>query len=208
MKNPILPLLALSAALCGCPQENHASVEFFAICGNPTPDTSGCTYSATCDSIATLPYRYDPTVAPDLLVPIEFFNQLPNNADLSSGRVNTNDAVIQQWRFEYVYAGIIFATAAESVAVVIPAGAHQTAIVPVVPTSLNALMTGLVGVDFDVNVRAAGRFLDETYFETGPFKVPAGVRSAPFTSLTCGTGSLLAGCPQDGQSGAYACVPP
>ncbi len=206
MTTRILPLLALSAALCGCPQENHASLEFFGICSNPAPTATGCTYSSTCDTYALFTYRYDPTAVADLLVPIEMSNQLPNNADLSSGRVNTNDAVIQQWRFEYVYNGTIFATAAESANFTLPAQQHKVAMVPVVPASLNGLMTGLVGVDFDVNVRAAGRYLDETYFETGPFKVPVGVATyvPPFT---CTTGTLE-GCPQKGQSGSYACVSP
>jgi hypothetical protein len=207
MKTPILPLLALAAALCGCPQENHASLEFFGICANPAPAATGCPYADTCGTYALFTYLYDPLVDSELLVPIEFFNQLPDNSDPSSGRVNTNDAVVQQWRFEYVFAGTVFATAAASDNFVVPVQSHKVAMVPVIPASLNTLMRGLTGIEIDVNVRAAGRYLDDRYFETGPFKVPAGT-GIYVPPATCTAPAVLQACPQLGQSGTYACVTP
>ncbi len=99
MKTRILPLALLGAALSGCIQENYASLEFYGVCAGPTPDTTtgACVYSASCDLYALFTYWYDPAVVSELLVPIEMFNQLPNNADLSAGRVNTNDAIIEEW---------------------------------------------------------------------------------------------------------------
>ena len=208
MKTRIPPLLAL-AALLGCIQENHASPEFMGICTNPAPDKSGCLYSPTCDSYALFTYVYDPAATPDLLVPIEMRNQLADNSDPTSGRVNTNDAVIQQFNFEYLIgSNTPVLTASENVSVVLPAATTKTALVPVIPASLNATMSALpAGTQFVVNVRAAGRYADERYFETGPFRVPAGLitYSPP---LTCTAPDQLEACPQRGQSGSYACVTP
>ncbi|HEY6105537.1 MAG TPA: hypothetical protein VIV59_06125 [Anaeromyxobacteraceae bacterium] len=212
MKTRILPLVALAAAsLFGCSQENHASPEFMGICANPAPSATGCSYSATCEQYALFTYTYDPTVARELRVPIEMLNQLASNADPSSGRLNTNDAVIQQWNFEYLFGGSVALTAAESTNVVLPASTHKTAVVPVVPASLNTTMRTLAaGTSFVVNVRAAGRYADERYFETGPFKVPARVDGfATFTPpITCTAPAFLVVCPQGGQSGTYGCVTP
>ncbi|HET6923779.1 MAG TPA: hypothetical protein VFI16_11595, partial [Anaeromyxobacteraceae bacterium] len=94
------------------------------------------------------------------------------------------------------------ATAATNL--VLPTSSHKTALVPVFPASVRGLMAGLYGIDFEVNVRAAGRYADERYFETGPFRVPAGVRvySPP---RTCVSPSVLIACPRIGQAGSYDC---
>lgn len=207
MKTRILPLVAFSAALCACPQENHVGPEFLGICANPAPDAEGCSYSPTCDQIALFNYHYDPTVASELLVPIELFNQLADNSDPSSGRLNTNDAVIQQWRFEYVYGGVMVATGAANQTLVVPAGSHTVGLVPVIPAELNAWAAGMPPGDIVVNVRAAGRYADERYFESGPFRVVTGVISyAP--PISCTAPEILLACPQVGQSGTYGCVAP
>ena len=209
MKTRIPPLLALATALFGCVAENHASPEFMGICTNPAPDASGCLYSPTCDSYALFTYVYDPAAIPDLLVPIEMRNQLADNSDPTSGRVNTNDAVIQQFNFEYLIgSNTPVLTASENVSVVLPAATTKTALVPVIPASLNATMSALpAGTQFVVNVRAAGRYADERYFETGPFRVPAGLLTYS-PPLTCTLPDQLEACPQKGQSGSYACVTP
>ena len=206
MKNRILPLVALAAVLCGCPQENHVGPEFLAICANPEPDTGGCIYSSTCDAIALFNYQYDPAVAPDLLVPIEIFNQLVDNSDPSSGRLNTNDAVIQQWRFEYWYGGVMVNTAAANQTLVVPASSHAVGLVPVIPAELNGWASAMPPGDIVVDVRAAGRYADERYFETGPFRVPVGVTT--YVPYFCTAPDVLRACPQIGQSGTYACVTP
>lgn len=209
MKTRTLALAALAAALCGCPQADHASLEFYGICAGPKPDTSttagGCTYSSTCALYALFHYWYDPAVLAQMVVPIEMFNQLPNNADLSSGRVNTNDAVIQQWRLEYDMGGGVTLPVAVQDNFTVPAASHKTALVPVFPTSVNALMRTLpAGTEITVSVRAAGHYLDERTFETGPFKLPAGVRTyvAP---VTCVAPKVVVACPAVGQEGTYDC---
>ena len=210
MKTRIPPLLAL-AALLGCIQENHASPELMGICANPAPEAGGCSYAATCEQYALFTYFYDPTAAPDLLVPIEIRNQLADNSDPTSGRVNTNDAVIQQFNFEYLIgSNTPVLTASENVSVVLPAATTKTALVPVIPASLNATMSALPpGTQFVVNVRAAGRYTDERYFETGPFRVPAGLAAAgAFPPLPCVAPEVSRACPQPGQSNTQACVTP
>ncbi|HEU4383077.1 MAG TPA: hypothetical protein VFR85_06165 [Anaeromyxobacteraceae bacterium] len=209
MKTRILPLLALAGALFGCVQENHASPEFTGICANPAPSDTGCSYAATCEQYALFNYYYDPFAAADLEVPIEMRNQLADNSDPSSGRINTNDAVIQQFNFEYLIGGNTpVLTASEDVNFTLPAASSKTAIVPVIPASLNGLMRTLpAGTAFVVAVRAAGRYADERYFETGPFRVPAGVATYS-PPLICTAPDFLAACPKIGQSGSYACLTP
>lgn len=207
MKTRILPLALLAAALAGCGQANHASLEFLGICSNPAPTNTGCLYQNTCGTIADFVYWYDPAAAVELLVPIEMFNQMPNNADASSGRVNTNDAVIQQWRLEVRYGSLVVATVNAGVNLVVPANSHQVAIVPVLPVNLNTMMRGFYGWEFSVRVRAAGRYLDETYFETGPFNVPVQILYAP-TPRPCTPPAYAWNCPQPGQAGTPGCVTP
>lgn len=210
MKIRIPALLALaSAALLACEQENHAGPEFVAICANPDPDAGGCTYASTCDAVALFNYAYDPFVADDLLVPIEFSNPLLDNSDPSSGRVNTNDAFIQQWRFEYLApaTGAVVMTARFDQALTVPTEGTTVGLVPVIPESLRAWAQALVGVDLVVNVRAAGRYADDRYFETGPFRVPVGIGFAA-PAISCTAPAVPRACPQLGQSGTYACVTP
>lgn len=197
MKTPILALAALGAALSGCVLDNYASPEFYGICYSPAPDstTGACTYSSTCDSYLS-GYSYDPTYPGYVIVPIEMFNQLPNNADVTALRVNTNDAVIQEWRLEYMVGSASVATATAVTSTVIPAGAHLVAFVPVD-------VTPMMGLPFVVNVRAAGQYLDDRTFVTGAFGVPLSVMT--YVPMTCTTGTAEA-CPRAGQEATQGCV--
>lgn len=197
MKTPILALAALAAALSGCVVDNYATPEFFGICVSPAPDTTtgACTYSSTCGTY-TSGYAYDPTYPGSVIVPIEMFNQLPNNANPSALRVNTNDAVIQQWRLEYMVGGVAVATATAVTSTLIPAGTHTVAFVPVD-------VTPMFGLPFVLNVRAAGQYLDDRTFVTGAFGVPLSVMT--YVPMTCTTGTAKA-CPRAGQESTQACV--
>ncbi len=188
MKTPLLVLAALAATLSGCSVDNYASPEFMGICVSPGPDTTtgACTYSAPCSAYLTS-FWYDASYAGTLVVPIEMFNQLPNNADQSAWRVNTNDAVIEEWRIEV--GGVTIATASTSL--VIPAGTHVVALVPVVP---------VVGA---VSIRAAGRYLDDRTFVTGAFGVT--IFPGTYAPMTCTTGTAKA-CPRAGQEATQGCV--
>ncbi len=205
MKTPILALAALAAALSGCVLDNYASPEFFGICGNPAPDstTGFCTYSSTCGTYMSS-YWYDPAYGNGLVVPIEIVNQLPNNADVTALRVNTNDAVIEQWEFDYAVGNpgsyATFQSATFGTTVVVPAASHVVALVPVVPAGLGVFLPAFI-----VNVRAVGRYLDDRTFETGPFGVQVyqATYSAPVLSSCTGYVGI---CPQPGQAGTPGCV--
>lgn len=203
MKTPTLALAAL--ALSGCVLDNYASPEFYGVCANPAPDstTGFCTYSSTCGTYMSN-YWYDPTSPYGLVVPIEMFNQLPNNADVTALRVNTNDAVIEQWEFDYAVGNpgsyVTFQSASIGTTVVVPAASHTVALVPVVPPGLAVLLPYFV-----VNVRAVGRYLDDRTFETAPFGVQVYQATYVPPTLSSCTG-YVAVCPQPGQASTPGCV--
>ena len=87
MNTRIIPLLAVLAALTasGC-ADDRMSLEIRQTC-YPT-DT--CVFSDTCD--AQYLGTYTQVGANPLRVYFEIANQVPNNGDLSTGRVNSNDA--------------------------------------------------------------------------------------------------------------------
>ncbi len=203
MTTRILPLVALAAALAGCLQENHASIEFEAVCFPPEPDaTKGtCDYSNTCDKVLGGTFWADVSVVTEAVALIQINNQLPNNEDLSAGRVNTNDAFIQQFRFEFV--GTALPEVWVDANVTVPAASSQLAFVPVLPPSTVLALTAASG-HLVVTVRAAGRYTDERTFVTGPYKVPVDFCSGCFVPPTCASGVYFV-CIQPGQSGNYVC---
>ena len=204
MKTRILPLAALAAVLSGCVQENHASIEFFAVCFPPEPDTTtgACSYGNTCELVLGGTFWADVSAVTEAVALIQLNNQLPNNEDLSVGRVNTNDAFIQQFRFEFVGTGLPEVWVDANVTV--PASSSQLAFVPVLPPNIVPLLAGGSG-HLVVSVRAAGRYLDERTFETGPYKVPVDFCSGCFAPPTCASGFYFV-CIQPGQSGNYVCA--
>ena len=205
MKTPILALAVLGTSLSGCVLDNYASPEFYGICAGPTPDaTSGaCIYSSTCGMYMSS-YWYDPASPYGLVVPMEIFNQLPNNADVTALRVNTNDAVIEQWEFDYVVGSpgsyATFQSSTSGTSVVVPAGSHIVVEVPVVPAGLAVVLPAFI-----VNVRAVGRYLDDRTFETAPFGVQVYQATYVPPTLSSCTG-YVAVCPQPGQASTPGCV--
>ena len=213
MKTRILPLAALAAVLSGCPLENEASIQFYAVCFPPAPDTTtgACIYPDSCEAVALgtfwadVDYLTQPGRSGMAEAPIEIRNQLPSNADESIGRVNTNIAYIQQFRFEFVLPGSGATLPEEWVDanVTVPTSGSTVALVPVLPPATTALLSGLAG-HLMVNVRAVGQYADERYFETGPFKVPVDFCSGCYIAPVCTTAVIA--CPQEGQYAAYDCL--
>ncbi len=115
MKTHALVFSALLLGFTGC-VGNNASVELGRICTHPKPDsTSGaCLYPATCDVGQLDNQRVDLAASPGfensyLWTPIQVSNQLPNNEDTTIGRLNTNDAFIQEARLSFQIGGVTIA---------------------------------------------------------------------------------------------------
>lgn len=207
MKTRILSLLPLAAALCGCLHENEASVQFYAVCYPPTPTATGCSYPDKCDQVALGTFWADTAVVREAVAPIEIRNQLPDNRDLSSGRLNTNVAYIQQFRMEFVLPGSGATLPEEWVDanVTVPTNGSTVGLVPILPPNIMTILAGTTG-HLMVNVRAVGRFADERYFVTGPFKVPVDICTGCSGAIACTAPAVAAACPQLGQYAAQACV--
>jgi hypothetical protein len=216
MKTRILPLALLAAALAGCVQENEASPQFFAVCFPPDPDTTtgACIYPAACDSVALGTFWADVAVVTEAVAPIEIRNQLPDNSDPSTGRLNTNVAYINQFRFEFHLSGSSDTLPEEWVDanVTVPTSGSTVALVPLVPLGLRAYLAGLAGFTsghFTVYVRAVGKYADDRYFSTGPFKVPVDVCNGCTPVFDCDPTTaaieLPFQCPQAGQYATAKC---
>ncbi len=215
MKTPALALVALAAALASC-AENHASVEMVKVCTHPAPTTTGgCEYPASCD-LGQLGRQFlylDGTwnlEGAALWVPIEFHNQLLDNSDPSAGRVNTNDAFIDEFRMSFEASGILLPDAIYKIAASVPTNGTAVLLVPVIPTNptalqLSAQAIGPQGLLVIAKVRAAGHYGDDSKFVTGEFLVPVDVYASGYVVDVCPAGTVKYVCPQEGQIHTLAC---
>src|SRR5512147_3013020 len=92
-----IALLGALAAASGC-VDNRASVQVQYLC-EPTPD---CTFSNGCDTQYAGYVIYDPatSTAGGVVVFLNVKNQLADNSDVTLGRLNTNDAHVDETRVE------------------------------------------------------------------------------------------------------------
>jgi hypothetical protein len=152
----VLAALALGtlAGAGGC-ADNRASIQVQSICY----PTEACATEGGCELVLTgTPYAMGATLR--LLLQVE--NQLPDNADPDVGRLNTNDAHVDEVYIEYLPS---LATAVTGTNSWLPA--NSTGIVSIaipVPT-----VTG--GAEIVARVRLRGYLDDDTRFETGEFPI-------------------------------------
>ncbi len=204
---------SFALALAACSAQNHASVEFAALCAPPDP-APGCVYPATCDLFWGIGRVFaDVALVNEVVWPIQINNQLPNNENLAIGRVNTNDAVIEELRLSYQSAalGATIPDATITQTFVIPADGASSPILILVPPATATLLSAALPAgttEVLVEVRAAGRFANGETFETGPFQVPLDLCAGCFVVPGCPAGEFLYACPQIGQSGSYDCLTP
>ncbi len=186
---PLAAALGLLAGAGGCTTENRASIQTQAIC---IPNAT-CAFGATCDAnyigYPTLDLTVNATGTLWLFLQVR--NQMPANGDPGLGRVNTNDAHIDETRVEYEGAmagtqsiGSSFSVAADSTAVV----------------SVKLSLAGAVDGEAVAHVRFRGYLDDGTRFESGDF---------PITIVVCGsgTGSTTGGCAPAACAGGPTCPP-
>jgi len=185
--------LAVGAAvgLHGC-ADDRASIQIQAICA-PSDD---CTFSGRCDmqyiGFPTLDVATSLTGRLWLFLQVE--NQLPDNEDLDAGRLNTNDAHIDETTIEYD--GAPFPPVAIGSNFSVQAGETAVVSVDAIPQPLDAL-TVLAAYEGEVvaRVRFRGYYDDATRFETGEFPITIRVCNGCAPVACAGAGT----CPPDSE---------
>ena len=170
--------LALAAGLGGCASD-RSTVQLQALC-YPTSD---CTFADTCDTV----YGGYAGIsgAGTLVLFIQVSNNLPNNRNIQIGRLNTNDAHIDE--IQISYSGAQTNTQTTGGNSYVPAGGST-----VVPLALGITGAG----EILANVRMRGYYDDGRSFETGDFPISiwaaAGVcGTTTCTTFTCPPGASL-----------------
>jgi hypothetical protein len=157
--------LGALAGASGC-ADNRASVQVQMICV-PTED---CTFARTCETEFAGYPTYDRTGGSGggLILFLQVANQVPSNGDLSAGRVNTNDAHVDE------IAVTVTGAAAADYAIggngLIPAGGSAVVAVPV---ALPGFGTG----EALAKIRLRGYYDHGARFETGEFPVTISICS-------------------------------
>lgn len=218
MRTPLLFAPLALAALAGCAPQ-HASVEIFAICA-PPEDAKLCAGTTTCAKVVGAPRLYLYTsvntaagaVTNSLVASIQFNNQNPRNGDVTAGRTNTNDAVIEKYRLSFPGSGVPDVDYPATATV--PAGGSQSPVVTLIPPETTDLLAALIPDGsialVVVELRAEGRYMDGTRFETGVFRVPVDVVDELFLGgpACTNTSEVRFYCPNAGQTSSNKCAAP
>lgn len=183
-----LSVLALASLALAC-ADNNASLEMSGICVPP----DSCSFEAKCDAYVMDPTVLDIATAPSgvLFLPIEVKNQLADNADISVGRVNTNDAFVQEFEVDWKDAAL--PPEIGRIQQTVPASGSTVVGVWIAPPTAASR--------YVANVRLRGIYADQSHFETAQFAVPVTVCSGCLAAQTACT----APCPQAGQW-PFACA--
>lgn len=197
-------LLALTVAACA---DNRASVQIRGICAGPT---DSCTYSSKCDLYALGEFAFDASFGQPMTLAVEVHNQLKENADVSSGRLNTNDAHVTEVIAEYDGGLPQSSTLVQQT---VPA--NGTAVIFAYPFSTATAdyldLAGIAGTQVIVaHMRLKGILDDGSSFETGAIDIPVTV-CTDGTATTCvslpgcaGGKTLLGFCPSGVQNPSTA----
>jgi hypothetical protein len=212
MTSRLAPLLLALLALVGCVKDNGASIEIFETCFPPAPDTNGgCSWPATCTATPLGTYVIDVGGTDYLFLGIQVNNNLPNNADASSGRLNTNDVFIDTFTVDYEVSGVSGVSVPSisgptQIQNTVPAGGDGVVGVDLLrldPTTLAALNTAVAGLpagetSFRIvaTMRLHGVLGDTSKFETAPRKFGVDVCVGCMGVPACGSGKVAAACPQ------------
>jgi hypothetical protein len=224
---------ALLAGITGCKTENHASLQLVGIC-SPPEDAKACGTTGECEGfLAVRPYVETLLAIPpapadpvfnQLLVFFQVDNQLPNNADPSAGRVNTNDAIIESFELSFevqdtfrdLARALPFTVSVRDVSIpaadTVRATGSSTPIVPLIPQAVVEQISNGMALDYDglatvvVTLRMKGHLEDGTDFDTAEHTYPVDFIDGLFTPFACPPGeSLVAVCPNVGQTASITC---
>jgi hypothetical protein len=180
-------VLALGAAvgLDGC-ADDRAAIQIQAVCSPP----EDCTFSGSCDMQFIGYPTIDVGTTTRLWLFLQVENQLPDNTDLDLGRLNTNDAHIDETKIEYDGAPLPPVEVGSNFNV--PAGGTAVVSVDAIPAAVGGLLATYSTTEVVARIRFGGYYDDDTRFETGEF---------PITIRVC-SGCVGAVC-----GGAPTCLP-
>src|SRR5512138_232288 len=174
-------LLGALAGASGC-VENRASVQTQAICMPP----DSCTFSETCEAQYIGYPMLDKGASPNdtLWLTLQVGNNMPNNSNVDVGRVNTNDAHIDETVI--AYEGAMGGEQSAGSNYLVPAAG--TAVVSA-RLNLTAAVAGAAAATTEVvaHLRFRGYLDDGTRFETGDFPIAVLVCSGGCAPAACGT---------------------
>lgn len=216
--------IAFGLAGSGCTVDDHASVQIFAVCA-PPEDATLCGFDGACDRllasdrpfvVSQVDFGLGPA-ANQLEMFVQFDNQMPDNADPSSGRVNTNDFVLEDYQISLSGPLGAAGTFVHPANATVPAESSFVPVVPIIPAVAMPFVAaqippGTTGLAV-AEVVARGRFLDGSHHETGPFRVAVNVFNGVFdvlTDLVCPKPGevVTAVCPNVGQTSSITCEAP
>ena len=204
----LLPLLTLASCA-----DNNASVRIAALCAPPT-DPAVCAYGATCDAQWIGDAKMDVGVTNRYVAVVQVDNLLPNNANASTFKTNTNDAYVQEYEVEYEGGLLPTSTGTVLGSAHVPAGGSAVISVLAVNESVgNVLAAGGIPagsqVDVVAKLRLKGVLADTSAFETGFFNLPIRVCNGCVGTVTCTAPAVKVACPADGQTpGGGVCATP
>jgi hypothetical protein len=212
--------LVLALGLSGC-ADNHASVELFGICA-PPDNAEECGMGGTCDAFlaSARPWVFlkNSSGSPNgLELFVEVHNQMPENADATAGRVNTNDAIITGYELDVSTLGYAVEDYFYPANFPVAAEGTFTPVIKFIPEEIGILMSSgiaaVAGADPGpftaiVGARLVGHLLDGEEFTTGTFTIAVDVWNANHPGYACAAGQLVAVCPNEAQTASFACVDP
>jgi hypothetical protein len=223
--------LALIATLVSCATENDASIEVFGICGFPE-DAAKCVTTGKCETLlAVRPFVFtrrgaSNTIQNSLDLYVQVNNELKSNEDLGAGKLNTNDFVIDEFRYKF--------SSVPSLSIpeftyeqnhIVPTDGSVTPLIPLIPAEIMATidaedLTTMYVSDLapnarvDVELRVHGHTRDGREIETAPWVVPVDVYDVDTAGVifdpTCvkTTEVVTAICPHGGQVASFTCEAP
>lgn len=229
MKTRALTVLLLALVATGC-RENLGSVAPFGVCGFPD-DAEACEMEPTCARyLADRPgvFLIDSLgFDNELLLWIQWNNQMPDNSDATTGRTNTNTFYIEEYEIAFTTTARTAADAVPPLAAITIPTVTVPALAPPVPTEgstvsqvsvipveigqyLQALLPDSGPAIVIAEVKAIGRLGDDSRFESGTIKIPVEVYNAQFPGWGCPKDGefVTAICPNDGQTASVACEAP
>lgn len=182
-----LAALALALAGAACTGDNNASIQVQQICA-PTED---CTFAATCDMQYIGVVTMDTALTDQLWLFLQVNNHLADDADEQRGKLNTNDAYVEEYEVEYE--GLAAPDVSGRLQTLVPAGGSAVVSVFPIPSTVGAMIatTG----DVIAKLRLKGKYADESSFETAQIDIPIRICSGCTAVPVCESGAAAGLCP-------------
>jgi hypothetical protein len=219
MNKRIAPLLAFLLAAAACAPKNNIAIEIFETCYPPTPDTTtgACLWPAACTAEALGGYFIDIGGTDNLFLGVQVNNNLADNSDPNTGKLNTNDAFVDTFTVTYDGVDIPAITGPVQIQNTVPTSGNtvvgvnllqlDTAGVAAIVAALAA--KGTTTVHVVAHMKLHGVFQDQSKFDTGERVYGVDICDGCMTAFTCVAPKLPAVCPHDFQGPAVGvCITP